>query len=304
MGFTVGKKYRIMSEELSRITRCDTSIGDIITCTAVDRAGDAWSNEVTYNGELGSDLSDHLISCFTGLPQNVTGWCFASPRHLDDGLVEEVEETQQSTKEYLESICVDTKDLDRDTIERLEKAFLTTGCEDLTTKSWGRDERCTKLLIDADNTMCYFEGHYKYILTTPEEVFNKVFGEPETPPTPLNKVDQGCWIETDGMSEATRKRVEDIFVAKFGMTYSNLQEGSSDRTKLFAGNGQGAYYHKTVYQSEYEVTLEDVLASVEESPETNVGTLNILINEYFAKNGTQSLAEFLDGHGVKVQSES
>ena len=199
---------------------------------------------------------------------------------------------------------MDTKDLDRDTIERLEKAFLTTGCEDLTTKSWGRDERCTKLLIDADNTMCYFEGHYKYILTTPEEVFNKVFGEPETPPTPLNKVDQGCWIETDGMSEATRKRVEDIFVAKFGMTYSNLQEGSSDRTKLFAGNGQGAYYHKTVYQSEYEVTLEDVLASVEESPETNVGTLNILINEYFAKNGTQSLAEFLDGHGVKVQSES
>lgn len=84
----------------------------------------------------------------------------------------------------------------------------------------------------------------------------------------MSKVEHGCYIETAGLDEDTIKKIEAVFVAKFGMSSSKLIKKKDGFTKLFAGEeGNGCYYETLVVRPEYPVTVEDVLGSIKEEEE-------------------------------------
>ena len=84
----------------------------------------------------------------------------------------------------------------------------------------------------------------------------------------MSKVGYGCYIETAGLDADTIKKIEAVFVEKFGMSSSELSKKKDSFTKLFAGQeGNGCYYESLVLHPEYPVTVEDVLGSIEEEEE-------------------------------------
>lgn len=101
----------------------------------------------------------------------------------------------------------------------------------------------------------------------------------------MSKVDYGCYIDTTGMDDETRAKVERVFVDKFGIDGGALRDQTVlvFETKLFAGQpGNGCYYHDTVWGTEHPVTLEDVLAELDEDDEVHFDR-NVVFLDYEAK---------------------
>lgn len=82
----------------------------------------------------------------------------------------------------------------------------------------------------------------------------------------MSKVDYGCYIDTTGMDDETRAKVEKVFVDKFGVSSSGLSRKYGNL--LFSENeGCGCYYQSVTDYDEYPVTLEEVLAELPEDKE-------------------------------------
>lgn len=116
---------------------------------------------------------------------------------------------------------------------------------------------------------------------------------------------EGIYVDTTGLDEDTCKRLVEAFVSRGykdstafwnrRVNYANLQIDPEDLDVCFFSYGHG----------KREVTPEQVFnfagkGSQKVSEDNNVEKLNDLINKYFAKNTTLSLAEFLDSRGVKA----
>jgi hypothetical protein len=125
----------------------------------------------------------------------------------------------------------------------------------------------------------------------------------EDPLTSLEDV----YVDTENLDSDTCKRLVEAFVS----------QGYEDSTQGYWGRGidgcyclqidavdddlcyfSGSYGHREVTPKQ---VFDFVAKGSQKVPEdNNVEKLNDLINKYFAQNTTLSLAEFLDGRGVKV----
>lgn len=107
----------------------------------------------------------------------------------------------------------------------------------------------------------------------------------------MSKVDYGCYIDTTGMDDDTRAKVEKVFVDKFGVDYGMQDLERCHGSNLFAGGkGNGAYYSNTTLNWEFPVTLEEVLAELPEDKEPFCDR-NVVFLDYDAKpcNGAMEI---------------
>ena len=114
---------------------------------------------------------------------------------------------------------------------------------------------------------------------------------------------EGIYVDTTDLDEDTCKRLVDTFVSQ-GYRDNTLQCRRSGFKVYLQVDYDDVCYFMNTYGNQ-EVTPKQVFDFVSKNssrmPEdNNVEKINDLINKYFAKNTTLSLAEFLDDRGVKV----
>lgn len=91
MKFEANKKYRIIRKYFTLDGNagpyggCDVDVGDIFTCCHVSASGNAYANDVTYQGWA----------------ERNSGWKIAEQHHLDNGFVVPVVEESNSVTSKL-----------------------------------------------------------------------------------------------------------------------------------------------------------------------------------------------------------
>lgn len=118
---------------------------------------------------------------------------------------------------------------------------------------------------------------------------------------------EGTYVDTTDLDEDTCKRLVDTLVSQGykDNTRGYWRRGFNGRYCLQIDTDDGDVCYFSNVHNKQEVTPAQVFdfasKNAQKTPEhNNVEKLNDLINKYFAKNTTLSLAEFLDGRGVKA----